>query len=346
MTLLTMLEELIKAKTLSEDHKTCLDTLKKVQSRVPNSTLDVKSGVLVWGHTDLNTTSWLINTHLDVVPASPEQFSLSIKGDKAWGRGVADVKGCAAIIIDQAKTWKDLATKNRVSFMLVTDEEVGGQSTKDLLTKMSNLKGAIFLEPSGLHLTTQAKGMMQVQIVANGLACHGSRPWDGKNAIEELSFGITQFRLAHPTPSQETRDTTFNFSQITGGTAINQVPNIAEAWCDIRFNPNDDPADVVRTITEVFNHCQVKVVKCESPINCDKNSELFILLSNSLKACRINPLTQFDHGTSDARHATALGIPALVFGPKGGNLHAKNEWVSLKSLEKVKNSLDHWIKNI
>ncbi len=346
MTLLTMLEELIKVKTLSEDHKTCLDTLKKVQPQIPNSMLDVNSGVLVWGHTDLGTTSWLINTHLDVVPGLPEQFSLSIKGDKAWGRGVADVKGCVAIIIDQAKTWNELAIKSRVTFMLVTDEEVGGQSTKDLLTKMPNLKGAIFLEPSGLHLTTQAKGMMQVQIVASGISCHGSRPWDGKNAIEELSFGITQFRLAHPSPCQETKDTTFNFSQIMGGTAINQVPNIAEVWCDIRFNPKDDPGNAIREITDIFNHCQVKIAKCESPINCDKNSELFICLSNSLKACHINPLTQFDHGTSDARHATALGIPALVFGPKGGNLHAEGEWVSLKSLEKVKNVLDHWINNI
>ena len=46
MTLLTMLEELIKVKTLSEDHKTCLDTIKKVQQQITNSIIDEKSGVL------------------------------------------------------------------------------------------------------------------------------------------------------------------------------------------------------------------------------------------------------------------------------------------------------------
>ena len=76
MTLLTILEELIKGKTLSEDRKTCLDTLKKIQPQIPNSVIDTKSGILLWGHTNLATTSWLINTHLDVVPGSPKQFSL------------------------------------------------------------------------------------------------------------------------------------------------------------------------------------------------------------------------------------------------------------------------------
>lgn len=346
MTLLTILEELIKAKTLSEDRKTCLDTLKKIQPQIPNSVIDTKSGILLWGHTNLATTSWLINTHLDVVPGSPKQFSLKIKGDKAWGRGVADVKGCAAILIDQAKKWTGLAIQKKVTFMLVTDEEVGGTSTKAILSTMKDLQGAIFLEPTGLHITTEAKGMMQIKIVAKGVSCHGSRPWEGDNAIEMLARGLVQFRLTQPTPTQETRTTTFNFSQIKGGEAINQVASFAELWCDVRFNPQDNPSDIVTEIVACFPSCEVRVVKCESPINCDKSTKVFESVVRAVKSVSINPLTQFDHGTSDARHATALGIPALVFGPKGGGLHSDHEWVSLKSLIKVQNVLDHWIKNI
>lgn len=346
MTFLTILEDLIKAKTLSVDRKTCLDTLNEVQSQIPNSILDVKSGVLVWGHTNLSTTSWLINTHLDVVPGSPDQFSIKIQGDKAWGRGTEDVKGCAAILIDQAQKWTALAQKKKVTFMLVADEELGGSSTKAILPDMKKLEGAIFLEPTALRVTTQAKGMMQVQITSLGKSCHGSRPWDGQNAIETLALGLIQFRMTHPTPVQETKGTTFNFSQIKGGETINQVPGTAELWCDIRFNPKDIPEDIVTQISTCFPSCKVIVVKSDSPINCDKSSTIFMSLVRAVKSVSINPLTQFDHGTSDARHATALGIPALVFGPKGGGLHSDHEWVSLKSLDKVTKVLDHWIKNI
>jgi succinyl-diaminopimelate desuccinylase len=346
MTLLTRLERLVKVKTVSTNREICLNALKNIQSEIPNSIIDDETLLMHWGHTDLASAEWLVNTHLDVVPGVSKQFALKISGDKVRGRGTADVKGCVAVITENANNWAQFAIKNKVTFMLVSDEEIGGQSTKDILVNMSNLKGAIFLEPSGLHLTTMAKGMMQIKIVASGINSHGSRPWEGQNAIEKLCFGLTQFRLMNQSPNQETRNTTFNFSQIKGGMAINQVPSSAELWCDVRFNPQDNPTTISQILAKAFSGCTITVNKCESPIKCDQKSPLFKQLSASLKANSINPLAQFDHGTSDARHATALGIPAIVFGPKGGNLHAQDEWVSLKSLLKVQNVLDHWIKNI
>src|SRR5690606_6386805 len=100
------------------------------------------------------------------------------------------------------------------TFMLVSDEEIGGLSTKQTLPNMRALEGGIFLEPTNLRLTTEAKGMMQIRIKASGKASHGSRPWEGTNAIELLTRGLIQFRLSHPSPIQETQATTFNFSQI------------------------------------------------------------------------------------------------------------------------------------
>lgn len=57
--------------------------------------------------------------------------------------------------------------------------------------------------------TISAKGMMQVRLSTQGKSSHGSRPWDGQNAIEHLAFCLTQFRLHHPTPTRETRETTY-----------------------------------------------------------------------------------------------------------------------------------------
>lgn len=346
MSITKILENLVTFRSLSRDRDANRDVLNHITSVVTTPMHDKQTETLWWGHKNLATTEWLIQTHVDVVPANDDQFNLKVIRNKAWGRGAADTKGSAAVLMKNAHNWEDVAHKKKITFMVVTDEEIGGESTQKILGTMKHLKGAIFLEPTGLKVTTKAKGMMQVKISASGRAVHGSLPWTGSNAIEKLALGLTKFRLTVPQPTQETRFTTYNFSQINGGTAINQVPACAELWCDIRRSPEEDPQNIVSTLSASFNECDIRVIKNESPIMCDTSSHLFQSLKIALKANNTNPLTGFDHGTSDARHATALGIPALVFGPKGGNLHAIDEWVSLKSLKKVEAVLDHWVNNI
>lgn len=352
MSTLNLLENLISIPSVSQDNIHChkiiqLATEALAANQVRGKLLNTSSGpTILWGETDLSKTTWVINSHLDVVPGSPEQFLPRIDGDKLLGRGSADTKGCAAILINNSSSWISLAREKKITFMLVSDEEVGGMATRELVAKMPNLQGAIFLEPTQEQLIVRAKGIAQVKITAAGAATHGSRPWEGENALEKIVRQLVFFRLNHPQPVQETRATTFNFSLFHAGTAINQVPSTAELWCDIRFNPSDNIDQIVTDLKICFNDSQIEVVKHESPIDCPVKSDLRNSFARSLLKQGINPINSFDHGSSDARHCTARGIPALVFGPKGKNMHAENEWVSLKSLAKVSSVLDHWIKNI
>lgn len=302
--------------------------------------------ILVWGQTELSQTRWLINSHLDVVPGESIQFESVIKKGKIWGRGAADTKAGCAIILASASKWHALAAKKNITFMLVTDEEMGGPSTNKILKFMPNLQGGIFLEPTNIRMVTQAKGIMQLQITVRGKAAHGSRLWEGKSALEELSAMLTKFRFHHPSPQKETRNTTFNFSLCQSGNAINQVPEEAKLWCDIRWSPHDRPQRIIKDFAKYFPDAKIDVLVNESPIECPKESELLTSFSNAMKQASINPLTAFEHGSSDARHCTARNIPALVFGPKGKNLHGKDEWVNIKSIEQVSKVLELWVYNI
>lgn len=352
MQLLSTITNLITIPSLSGDGKSC----KKIISIARNT---LKSGgikskilvvnkkpILIWGELDIRNTQWLINSHLDVVPANPEQFTPKINKGKVWGRGAADTKAGCAIMLENAMSWDHLAQTKHLTFMLVVDEEIGGDSTKQILLRMKNLQGAIFLEPTGEKMIVQAKGIIQLKITAEGIAGHGSRPWECENALEKITSNLTRFRKSHPVPMRETRSTTFNFSSLNSGTAINQVPASAELWCDIRWSPLDNPKHIVEEIKKAFSNCTIETVKLESTVDCPKESLLRSSFTTSLKSNSINPIPGFEHGSSDARHCTALGIPALVFGPKGKNLHAQDEWVSIKSIKRVEQVLGHWIKNI
>lgn len=352
MTTLNILNDLIAVPSVTGDGVSCRKIIKIAQvalraEHVPSRVLTVaKRPILIWGELNLEKTEWLINSHLDVVPGTPNQFIPQTKGGKVWGRGAADTKSSCAIMLASAKNWQGLAKTKHITFMLVTDEEVGGNSTREILPSLPKLNGAIFLEPTNEKMIVQAKGIIQFKITASGKASHGSRPWEGDNALEKLTSSLTNFRIHHPTPMHETRSTTFNFSLLSSGTAINQVPNEAILWCDIRWNPSDDPDEIITQLKTEFIDCSIEIMKLESPIDCPHNSPLHNTFTLSLKQSSLNPINGFEHGSSDARHCTALSIPAIVFGPKGKNLHGDNEWVSLKSLEKVQSVIDHWIKNI
>lgn len=347
-----ILETLIKHSSITTNVSSCVKIISFSQQllesqKVGNKVIQINDRpTLLWGEQNLKKTQWLINSHLDVVPGKPDQFIPQTKNGKVWGRGAADTKSSCAIMLANARNWNALAIDKHLTFMLVTDEEVGGDSTRKALKNLTAIQGAVFLEPTGEKMVVQAKGIIQLKLTATGKSCHGSRPWEGVSALEKITSCLTTFRLHHPTPLRETRATTFNFSLISSGTAINQVPSEATLWCDIRWNPEDDPNQIVTEIAREFCSCKLKVIKLESPIKCPLDSHLRQSFSFALKTNNLNPINSFEHGSSDARHATALGIPAIIFGPKGKNLHGDGEWVSLKSLTKVKTVIDHWIRNI
>lgn len=350
--IIKLLESLISIQSVTSDCKTCEDIIVFCQNFLLSKSINHRiikingKPVLIWGELDLKKTRWLINSHLDVVPGVPSQFVTKKGKDRIWGRGAADTKSSCSIILNLSKSINSISTKKHLSFMLVVDEEVGGDSTKEILASMTSLKGAIFLEPTDNKIITQAKGIIQLKITSFGKSSHGSRPWDGDNALEKLAKQLTEFRRINPNPTHETKQTTFNYSVLNSGQTINQIPSAAILWCDIRWNPNDDPKKILSLLKNNFSGCRIEIVKLESAINCPIESNLFKSFSRSLNESSIQATPGFEHGSSDARHVTALNIPALVFGPKGGNLHGLDEWVDTKSLDKTRLVLSNWIKTI
>ena len=79
--------------------------------------------------------------HCDVVPAGPgwktDPFSLKIAGDKAYGRGSADMKGAVSIMLSLAEYFKE-ESKCSVVYAINLDEESGGKYGAGNLMKIFN----------------------------------------------------------------------------------------------------------------------------------------------------------------------------------------------------------------
>ena len=125
-------------------------------------------------------------------------------------------------------------------------------------------------------------------------------------------------------------------TQLQGSKAKNQIPETASCVLDIRFPPEVHP-----TAEEAL-----ACIRKELPAGCTVTP---FITTPSLKTDPAHPLVQLvksiaeevteetvligrEHGATEAQFFAAVGIPAFLYGPKGGGLHAPDEWVSLSSL--------------
>ena len=300
---------------------------------------------LEWGAI-CSEVRFMFNTHIDVVPALKESFATKEDGNKIWGRGSADTKAMVAMFLSLDAEIVKKAAKKGTRFVIVSDEEIGGNTTKLLLPKMPNLEFALFGEPTQLQLNNEAKGIMQVKISAKGKSTHGSNPWLGQNAILKLIADLNQFLSANPPPNNYTWETTFNFSQISGGVAINQVPSECTLFCDVRYRPGVSTSQIIDKFNQHFSGSIVEIAKSESAIFTHQKNEFLQKLAIAVKNAGIKPLFSKALGSSDARHCTAMNIPTVVFGPIGDGLHEDHEWVDVESLLKVRKIINHFIKEL
>ena len=227
---------------------------------------------------------------------------------------------------------------NNLGLMLVTDEEIGGfNGTKLLITKIKNKPEFIIAgEPTDLQIGNEAKGVISLEVDFQGKTAHGSRPWLGDNAILKAAKSLEKINKSIPLLTEEKWEDSWNAGIIWGGKAENQVPDKCSFMLDIRYLPDTKPQDVINKFQEIIPDGQVKIKSIDSPILTMQDDHFVQLLSRSIKAVTgEKAIFRKGHGSSDIRFFTEKNIPAVQFGPSGGNsLHCDDEWVSLESVEK------------
>ena len=276
--------------------------------------------------------------HLDVVEADEVQFHPVVEGDKLFGRGALDMKGPDAVMI---KLFKDLKGTNLpISLMLTTDEEVGSRDGVEFLLKKQDYSAEFAIIPDGgenFSIITKSKGVAHFHIEALGASTHGSRPWEGINAIDKLIDFYKELKKNFPEePCGDLQHwhNTINLGLLRGGKAPNIVPDWAEMEIDIRFI---EPWTVAKMHAFVLEKAGEKVnVELRSygeVVSTPEDHPMVQKFKESLEEV-LGRKAEFriEHGATDGRFFAEMGIPSIVTYPVGGNIHAKDEWVSIKSL--------------
>ncbi len=291
----------------------------------------------------------LLMSHLDVVDGPDSMFEPLEKDGKLYGRGSIDDKYAVALSLILLKEHlQELQQAGRTiadlpfGLLITGDEEVGGFSGAGQAVQRLRTDFCLALDGGGpKNLVVKEKGILRLKLTARGKAAHGARPWLGENAIEGLMRDIQRLQpfFAFPDADEQHWHRTMNLGRISGGKAINQVPDQAEAVFDIRYTENDDLESLLADLKAEVNG-ELSVETREPLFFSGESPYLDHLL-------QIDPGLQrgFEHGASDIRFFSEQGIPGAVWGASGDmSAHSEHEHLVLESLKPVTAHLDTFLR--
>ena len=293
----------------------------------------------------------VLQSHIDVVPGNDSLFIPVTKQNKLIGRGVSDMKFAVACYIKLLDDLKDVDLDMAV--WLTCDEEIGGTNgIKYLLNSYHGACEFCFL-PDGVNewgIVDKAKGVLHFSLKAYGKSAHGSQPWLGNNAIDEIIKAYQDIKLNIIFKKTFTEDcwfNTINLGKIVGGEATNSVAQYAEAFFDIRFINAESYRRIISLIKKTVSkyHLEFKEVIVGPSYKVNRESFFIKELDKQINYHKIVSQYKVDHGSSDARYFIKEGIPVVLFKPICGGDHSENEWIDLDSLEIYYSILKKWLMN-
>jgi succinyl-diaminopimelate desuccinylase len=293
----------------------------------------------------------ILNAHLDVVPAPPDQFRPYRDGTRLYARGAHDMKVAALV---EAQVFAELVgdLPYPIALQLVTDEEVGGRDgTGYQLEQGVTGRFVVIGEQTGLRLVTESKGLVKAYLTATGRTGHSAYPWLGDNALVKLVTGVRRVLVRYPSPGEEDWCTTVNLARVeTDNVAFNQIPAYAQAWLDIRFPP-EDPDLYGRTAEEVTAYLagicgpeiEVRLDHVDQPHRADRDREEVKRLDRAARDQGYPGGFLRKHGAADGRYYSQLGIAAVAFGIDGGGQHGPAEYVDIASIAPYHRALTQFL---
>ncbi|PJE31606.1 Acetylornithine deacetylase [Pseudooceanicola marinus] len=299
----------------------------------------------------------MLSAHTDVVPVAGQEwtrppFQLTREGDRLYGRGTTDMKGYLAAMLALADNAAGADLAEPLKLAISYDEEIGCvgiQAMIDQLEPAIGLPRLCFVgEPSEMQVTVGHKGKAAFRAVCHGQSGHSALAPQFTNALHLATDFVAELRALQEHYARDgARDeaygvpySTIHVGTLSGGTALNIVPDRAELTFEFRHLAADDPdtiraqirgaADRVSAAHEADARIEVEEVNAYPGLDQAEEAEVTTF---AMAMAQTNSVTKVAFGT-EAGFFEALGIPTVVCGPGSmdGQGHKPDEYIELDQL--------------
>ncbi|MFE1663812.1 succinyl-diaminopimelate desuccinylase [Microbacterium sp. P02] len=290
----------------------------------------------------------VIAGHIDTVPINDNVPTRDVEVDGApylWGRGTVDMKAGVAVQLKLAAELTDARVD--LTWMWYDHEEVDADLnglTRLARTRPDLFEGdfAILGEPSNGTVEGGCNGNLRAIVRTRGVRAHSARAWIGENAIHAAAPVLQ--RLADYRPREVPVDGLvyregLNAVRVNGGVAGNVIPDLCEIEVNYRFAPSVSGAGAEQHVREVFEGFEVDVIDVAEGARPGLDAAL---AQEFVVAVGAEPRPKY--GWTDVARFSALGVPAVNYGPGDPMLaHHDEERVALSQIEDVERGLRSWL---
>jgi glutamate carboxypeptidase len=197
----------------------------------------------------------LLISHMDTVHprGTLAKSPFRIEGSRAYGPGIADDKGGAAVILHALKLLTTYGFRDfgSITVLFNTDEEKGSFGSRDLIQQEAQAADYVLsFEPTSAERESfflGTSGIAYVQADIRGRASHaGAAPEQGVNALVEAADLVR--RTADL--DDKSRGLRFNWTLAKAGSAANVIPESATLNADLRYARAEDLDGLLKALEE------------------------------------------------------------------------------------------------
>jgi len=262
--------------------------------------------------------------------------------NKLTGPGVLDMKSGIALMLHALAALQEWhgGLPRPVTVLLVSDEEVGSDSSRPITESLAKKAAAVLvLEPSyGFQgaVKTARKGVGGYLVKVTGKASHAGLDFQkGVNAIVELARQIEKVSSF----TDLKKGLTVNVGIVSGGSRTNVVPAEAAAQVDVRIARTKDAAGIdkkMRSLRPFNRKCKIEITGGINRPPMERTTGVAALYEQAVAIARELGWKLGEAavgGGSDGNFTAGLGIPTLDgLGGVGDGAHAPHEHILISEL--------------
>jgi acetylornithine deacetylase len=312
--------------------------------------------------------SLLLSGHIDTVPRGTQPwtrgaFDGQIEGDRIYGRGSNDMKGGIATNLLIAEAVERLGLKLRGDLLVetVVDEEFGGvNGTLAGRLQGFNADAAIISEPSFLRICPAQRGGRTVHITlraSGGVLTDGKFPAGVVDQLMHLLECVKQFAgerrrkaAVHEMYAHNTDPVPVSITKVFTSPWGTREPITTPEICQVEMfwqaMPGEAQDEIEREFFEWFDGMIAAAPDLfairpgvEFPLRWLPGSSILksAPLVNELAECATRvlghepPIVGIEGPCDMYVFHQAFGIPAVLWGAKGGNTHGADEYLEIDS---------------
>jgi tripeptide aminopeptidase len=288
--------------------------------------------------------SLLFCAHLDTVP--PQSPIEPVLIDGCWenaNEGIlgADNKAAVAVLLALARHAAHAGAPLDIELLFTVGEEtsLAGARAFDAGVLRSDF-GYVFDHASPIgEVIVSSPSHFRVEATFHGAAAHaGIRPEQGRSAILAAARAICAIRHG-----RLDAETTVNVGTISGGTAVNVVPDRCTVVAEVRSLDEDRAQAVVAEVVDRLHEAaNLPECDCDADVSVQRTFSGYRLAAatpavrvaeEALRSCGYAPLLVASGGASDANALLSKGFQTVNLANGTERNHEPGERVSVAALE-------------